>query len=112
MINKDIESWFAPDSKHAMELGKALRNPHVDKALRIVSDMGIPVSNFPPEGVDFLTFNAMLNASREGYAQAISNLRALAEPTPKQKKKVGENLLQPWQHFATAAKPKATTPTE
>ena len=99
ITNTELEAWFAADSIHWAELRKALDNPYLQRALSIVSDMGTPTSHLPPDGVPFMEFNALLNASREGYAQAIRNLMALAEPPPKQKKKLGEKILQPWQHY-------------
>lgn len=100
MINQSqIEAWFAADSRHWEELRKALDNPIVQRALSIVNEMGKPVSPLPPEGVPFLEWNALQSAALCGYSRALGNLVALAEPPPKQKKRMGENILQPWQHL-------------
>lgn len=91
----DTKMWFAEGSTLWVEFSKRLNDPVMEKALKILEDLGTPVNSLPPEGIPFLEWNAMLNASREGYAQCLRNLRALACPPV-----IPETgTLRPWQHF-------------
>ena len=58
----------------------------------VLSFLGTPVPTMPAAGVDFIDWNAMVNARREGFFEAIRLLGALTEePAP------AEELPQPWE---------------
>lgn len=70
------------------EAGKAIRN--------VLVSLGSPVATLPPQNVDFIDWNATLNARREGFFEAIKILGVLAEdPSDK------EELPAPWEQTAT-----------
>jgi hypothetical protein len=58
---------------------------------QVLLNLGSPIPCLPPQGVDFIDWNATLNARREGYHEALRVLKLLAEdenePT---------NLPEPW----------------
>lgn len=55
--------------------------------------LGTPVPTMPPQNVDFIDWNATVNARREGFYEAVRLLGALTEePTP------SEELPQPWEN--------------
>lgn len=66
------------------EAGEALKE--------VLMSLGMPIPTMPPAGVDFIDWNATLNARREGYFEAIRVLSMLSE-------EVGEpnNLPEPWE---------------
>ena len=61
-------------------LAETLRQPHVQTALQVLRDLGEPAELHPPSDVDFLIFNAMQNARREGFFHALRALETLATP--------------------------------
>ena len=72
-----LNEWFA--SSKPDELRAAIQVPIVQEALRLLKDVGQPRSvNLPQEGVSYIEHNALLNARREGYYDAIRNLEVLS----------------------------------
>jgi hypothetical protein len=61
-------------------LAEAMRHPSVQAALEVLRDLGEPAEMPVPSDVDFLIFNALQNARREGFFHAIRSLEALATP--------------------------------
>jgi hypothetical protein len=61
-------------------LAEAMRHPSVQAALEVLRDLGEPAEMPVPGDVDFLIFNALQNARREGFFHAIRSLEALATP--------------------------------
>lgn len=58
----------------------------------VLTFLGTPVPTMAPQGVDFVDWNATVNARREGYYEAVRLLGALTEePTPQ------EELPAPWE---------------
>jgi len=53
---------------------------HVQLALEAVRELGEPTEFPVPSDVDFLAFNALQNARREGYFHAIRAFETLAKP--------------------------------
>lgn len=73
---------------YATPAGKALKD--------VLYFLGTPVPTMPAQGVDFVDWNAMVNARREGFYEAIRLLGALTEePAP------SEELPQPWETSKT-----------
>lgn len=70
------------------ESGKALKE--------VLFGLGVPVPVMPPLNVDFVDWNASLNARREGFFEALRLLSALAED-PVQK----DELPAPWEQTKT-----------
>lgn len=67
------------------------------KALHsLLSTLGTPVPTMPPQNVDFVDWNASLNARREGFYEAIRLMFALAED-PAEK----DELPAPWEQPKT-----------
>jgi hypothetical protein len=61
-------------------LAEVMRHPAVQAALEVLRDLGEPAEMPVPGEVDFLIFNAMQNARREGFFHALRSLEALATP--------------------------------
>lgn len=61
-------------------LAETLKQNHVQIALDVLRELGEPAELPAPSDVDFLIFNAMQNARREGYFHALRSLEALATP--------------------------------
>jgi hypothetical protein len=61
-------------------LAEAMRHPSMVAALEVLRDLGEPAEMPVPSDVDFLIFNALQNARREGFFHAIRSLEALATP--------------------------------
>lgn len=61
-------------------LAETLKQNHVQIALDVLRELGEPAELPAPSDVDFLIFNAMQNARREGYFHALRSLEALAMP--------------------------------
>ena len=61
-------------------LAETLKQNHVQLALEILRELGEPAELPVPGEVDFLIFNAMQNARREGFFHALRSLEALATP--------------------------------
>jgi hypothetical protein len=59
---------------------------------QILMSLGTPVPTMPPVGVDFIDWNATLNARREGYYEAVRILTALSEEQSEP-----NNLPAPWE---------------
>ena len=66
------------------EAGKALN--------QVLLTIGTPTPTLPPPNVDFIDWNATLNARREGYYEAIRLLTALGE-----ERSEPTNLPEPWE---------------
>jgi hypothetical protein len=72
---------------------RAFRKSEAGESLvRILLNLGIPSATLPPANVDFIDWNATLNARREGYFEAIRVLSTLSEEP-------GEptSLPEPWE---------------
>jgi len=72
---------------------KAFRKSEAGESLiQVLLNLGIPSATLPPPNVDFIDWNATLNARREGYFEAIRVLSTLSEEP-------GEpsNLPEPWE---------------
>lgn len=72
---------------------KAFRKSETGESLiRVLLHLGTPSATLPPPNVDFIDWNATLNARREGYFEAIKVLSTLSEDP-------GEptNLPEPWE---------------
>lgn len=70
------------------DVGQSLKN--------VLSFLGTPVPTMPPQNVEFIDWNAMVNARREGFYEAIRLLGVLTEePAP------AEELPQPWETSKT-----------
>lgn len=61
-------------------LAEAMRHPSMVAALDVLRDLGEPTEMPVPGEVDFLIFNALQNARREGFFHALRSLEALATP--------------------------------
>ena len=63
-----------------------------ESLLRVLTNLGTPSATLPPPNVDFIDWNATLNARREGYFEAIRVISTLSEEP-------GEpsNLPEPWE---------------
>lgn len=67
------------------------RTPAGQGLKEVLTFLGTPVPTMPAQGVDFIDWNAMVNARREGFYEAVRLLGALTEePQP------AEELPQPW----------------
>ena len=72
---------------------KAFRKSEAGESLiQVLLNLGIPSATLPPPNVDFIDWNATLNARREGYFEVIRVLSTLSEEP-------GEpsNLPEPWE---------------
>jgi hypothetical protein len=70
------------------EPGKALKG--------VLTFLGTPAPTMPPQGVDFIDWNSMVNARREGYYEAVRLLGALC-----QEPNEAEDLPPPWEQPKT-----------
>jgi len=71
-----LNEWFA--SSKPEELRIALQAPIIQEALRLLKDVGQPRAiNLPGENVSYIEHNALCNARREGYYDALRNLEVL-----------------------------------
>jgi hypothetical protein len=82
--NKRQDFRLAWKTFYKSEAGQAFK--------QVLTNLGIPVPALPPAGVDFIDWNATLNARREGYYEALRLLSALSE-NPSQP----ANLPEPWE---------------
>lgn len=57
----------------------------------VLREIALPQENRPPTGLDYIQHNALLNARREGYYDALRNIEALKEI-----KKPTNQLPEPW----------------
>lgn len=83
--------WYAHEDK-VLIFKELLKNPVLNLALEVVQEHGLPVARPTPAGVDPIQYGALINARREGYFEALRNLRMLAvAPQPKETQE-----LRPW----------------
>lgn len=61
-------------------LAEVMRHPSMQAALEVLRELGEPAEMPVPSDVDFLIFNALQNARREGFFHALRSLEALATP--------------------------------
>jgi hypothetical protein len=67
-------------------------NQTLKAGLEVLKQIALPSETRTPQGADVIQFNALMNARREGYYDAIRNIEALKEvKTP------DEALPQPWE---------------
>lgn len=72
-----LNEWFA--SSKPEELRRALQEPVIQEALKLLKDVGLPrTAQLPPQGVTYIEHNALLNSRREGYYDALRNLEVLS----------------------------------
>ena len=77
------------------DLATVLQGDTLKLALSVVENVGIPRSRLRPDATNLMENHALLDARREGYFEALQNLRSLGvrpSPTP-----VAEP--SPWSHF-------------
>lgn len=79
MLN--LDQW-KEDANARKELEDLFRHPTLANALEIVKQQGLAPIN-PPAGVDIVQFGAMMGFKRDGYFEAIANLKLLAKVTPR-----------------------------
>ena len=66
-------------------------NEALKAGFAVLRDAAWPMQSQTPAGVDAVQFNALMNARREGYFDALRNIEALKEI-----KKQNEPLPEPW----------------
>lgn len=72
-----LNEWFS--SSKPEELRIALQTPIIREALQLLKEVGQPRAiNLPSERVSYIEHNALCNARREGYYDALRNLEVLA----------------------------------
>lgn len=88
-----LKEWSArPDLVES--LSQLLRTEPLNVALHVVEQVGIPKAKLRPDSLNLMENHALLNARREGYFEAIANLRALAVARDPER-----NVdLAPWKH--------------
>lgn len=92
MTNKE---WSArPDLIDGFAI--LLREDIFKLALSVVEDAGIPRSRLRPDSANLMENHALLNAKREGYFEALQNLKSLAL----QKAQAPDLDLSPWKYAA------------
>lgn len=90
MTNKE---WFArPDLIE--DFAAMLRSDTIQLALSVVEDAGIPRPRLRFDSANLVENHALLNARREGYFEALQNLKALSVP----RVQVPEKDLSPWKY--------------
>lgn len=57
----------------------------------VLRDVALPLETKVPAGIDAVQYNALMNARREGYYDAIRNIEALKEI-----KRANDPLPEPW----------------
>lgn len=88
-----LKEWSArPDLVE--NLSQLLRMEPLNEALSVVESIGAPRARLRPDSPNLMENHALLNARREGYFEAIANLRALAVPREKDR----SQDLAPWKH--------------
>jgi hypothetical protein len=86
-----LKEWNARNDLR-MSWKEFYKTPSGQALKEVLSFLGTPVPTMPAAGVDFIDWNAMVNARREGFFEAIRLLGALTEePAP------AEELPQPWE---------------
>jgi hypothetical protein len=68
-------------------------NETLKKGLEVLKDVALPSEVRAPQGVDAIQYNALMNARREGYYDALRNIEALKEMV-RQKQETPE----PWEN--------------
>lgn len=63
----------------------------LQKGLAVLQNVALPQETRAPQGIDPIHYNALLNARREGYYDALRNLEALGQTKPPT-----ETLPDPW----------------
>ena len=92
MTNKE---WSArPDLIDGFAI--LLREDILQLALSVVEDAGIPRSRLRPDAVNLMENHALLNSKREGYFEALQNLRSLAV----RRAQAPDQDLSPWKYAA------------
>jgi hypothetical protein len=81
-MNYTIET-FRKNELLQTSLQRTLVEPHMEIALGLVAELGLPRELEPPKGIDFIHFNALQNARREGYFHALTALKNLSIPLTK-----------------------------
>ena len=72
---------------------KAFSQSEAGKALKqVLVSLGMPIPTMPPSGVDFIDWNATLNARREGYFEVVRVLNSLSEDFVQK-----DELPEPWE---------------
>jgi hypothetical protein len=72
---------------------KTFRRSEAGEALvKVLTNLGTPIPTMPPTGVDFIDWNATLNARREGYFEVIRVLSSLSEDFVQK-----DELPEPWE---------------
>jgi hypothetical protein len=72
-----LNEWFATVKPE--ELRVALQSPIIQEALTLLKNVGQPRNvQLPQSGVTYIEHNALLNARREGYYDALRNLEVLS----------------------------------
>jgi len=67
-------------------------NQTLKAGLEVLKQIALPAETRTPQGADVIQLNALMNARREGYYDAIRNIEALKEiKTP------NEALPEPWE---------------
>jgi hypothetical protein len=61
-------------------LAQTLQETHVQAALEILKNLGEPTEMPTPAGLNFMEWNAMQNARREGYFHALRAFERLSVP--------------------------------
>jgi hypothetical protein len=59
---------------------------------KVLMHLGMPTATMPPQGVDFIDWNAMVNSRREGFFEAIKLLDILTEEASEK-----SDLPPPWE---------------
>ena len=73
---------------------KAFRKSEAGESLiQVLLNLGIPSATLPPLNVDFIDWNATLNARREGYFEVIRMMSTLSEEPGE-----SSNLPEPWEN--------------
>lgn len=86
------KEWFAR-ADLVDSFAQLLREDIVQAALSVVENAGRPRAVLRPDSPSLMENNALLNARREGYFEALSNLQSLGAPRVK-----SEREFVPWQH--------------
>jgi hypothetical protein len=82
--NKRDDFKIAWKTSRRSEAGEAL--------VKVLTNLGTPIPTMPPTGVDFIDWNATLNARREGYFEVIRVLSSLSEDFVQK-----DELPEPWE---------------
>lgn len=75
------EQWYKHPTLRG-DLETLLSNPVMVNALDIVFQHGVTSTPFPVNPVDLVHFFALMGAKRDGYIEALKNLRELTKAEP------------------------------